>query len=355
MPIYISGLVITVILASVLNRLKANKWVTITLVSIPLVCIAGVRWKVGTDFVTYYSTFTEIPNYSLSFIFGSTYSDFIPFERGFSLLVWLIGVINKNPQFIIFITSLINVVTVVVALRKYSHNFSLSIYLYITSMIYFSAFNGIRQWIASVIIFIAFKYLVNRNLKKYVIFVLIASMIHISSLIMIPVYFIVNFKPFGKKIIIIAVTIGIISVFLQPLLQNLEVLTFDTRYSGYMSISEDDDGVNIFRVLVSVVPVILSFILYNKLAEDKENKFLINFSTLNFLILFLAMQSTIIARLTIYFEIYNLLLYPKFVKVLKKEEAYVFIFILCLCFFIYMCMLLPVDSNLLPYKTFWNK
>lgn len=355
MLIYISELAVTVILASVLNRLKASKWLTVILVSIPLVCIAGFRWKVGTDFVTYYSTFTEIPNYSLSFLFGKTYSDFIPYERGFSLLVWIIGLINKNPQFIIFITSLINVVIVVVALKKYSRNFSLSIYLYVTSMIYFSTFNGIRQWIASVIIFIAFKYLINRDLKKYLIFVLITSMIHISSLIMIPVYFIVNFKPFGKKIIIIVVIIGIISVLLQPILQNLEVFTTDTRYSEYMNVSEEDDGVNIFRVLVAAVPVIISFIFYNKLKDDKENRFLINFATLNFLVLFLAMQSTIIARLTMYFELYNLLLYPKIVKVLKKEEAYVFIFILCLCFFIYMCMLLPVDSNLLPYRTFWNK
>ena len=355
MYIYIAGLAITVILATTLNRIKAKKWLTIILVSIPLVSIAGFRWKVGTDFGTYYSTFTEIPNYSLSFIFESAYSDFIPFERGFSVLIWLIGVINKNPQFIIFITSLINVVIVVVALKKYSNNFPLSIYLYVTSMIYYSAFNGIRQWIASVIIFIAFKYLVNRDLKKYLIFVLIASMIHISSLIMIPVYFIVNFKPFGKKIIIIVVIIGIIAVFLQPVLQNLEVLTSDTRYSGYMTVSKEDDGVNIFRVLVAIVPVIISFIFYKKLKDDKENRFLINFATLNFLVLFLAMQSTIIARLTIYFELYNLLLYPKIVKVFKKEEAYVFIFILCLCFFIYMCMLLPVDSNLLPYRTFWNK
>lgn len=355
MPIYIAGLAMTVILATTLNRLKANKWLTIIIVSIPLVCIAGFRWRVGTDFGTYYSTFIEIPNYSLSFIFGSTYSDFIPFERGFSVLVWLIGIINKNPQFIIFITSLINVVFVVIALKKYSSNFPLSIYLYITSMVYFSAFNGIRQWIASVIIFIAFQYLVNRNIKRYLIFILIASTIHISSLIMIPVYFIVNFKPFGKKIIIIAVIIAIVSVFLQPVLQDLELLASDTRYSGYMKVSEDDDGVNIFRVLVAAVPVIISFILYNKMKDNKENRFLINFATLNFLVLFLAMQSTIIARLTIYFELYNLLLYPNIEKVLKKEERYVFIFVLCLCFFIYMYMLLPVDSNLLPYRTIWNK
>lgn len=56
-----------------------------------------------------------------------------------------------------------------------------------------------------------------------------------------------------------------------------------------------------------------------------------------------------------YTELYNLLLYPKFLKVFKKEERYLFVFLLCVFFFIYMFLLLPVDSNLLPYRFFWEK
>ena len=355
MAIYISNLIITTIIAIIFNRKKFNKWWAIILVTIPLVCVAGFRWKVGTDFGTYYSTFEEIPYYKLSFLFGSTYSDFIPYERGFSVLIWLIGIINKNPQFIVFITSLINIVLVVYTLKNYSEHFGLSIYLYITTMIYYSAFNGIRQWIASVIIFLALKYVFERNFKKYLIFVIIAGTIHISALIMIPVYFIVAFKPFGKKIIMVIIAFAIISILLEPLLLSFESITAGTRYEDYTSISDSDNGVNIFRVLVAAVPVIISFIYYKRLKEDKESRFLINFSTLNLLILLVAMQSTIISRFSMYFELYNLLLYPKLVNIFKKEEKYLFVFLLGIFFFVYMFLLLPVDSNLLPYNFFWNK
>ncbi len=355
MGIYISNLIITMIIAIIFNKKKINKWVTIILVTIPLVCVSGFRWRVGTDFAVYYNFFNEIPNYSLGFLLSSQYSDFIPFERGFSVLIWIIGVINKNPQFIVFITSLINVTCVVYSLKKYSNFFSLSIYLYITTMMYYSAFNGIRQWIASVIIFLAFKYVVDRNFKRYLIFVLIASLIHISALIMIPVYFIVNFKPFSKQIIIIVAIFAIIAMSLTTILASFEDVVSGTRYENYTSISKDDDGVNIFRVLVAMVPFVISLVYYNKLKEDEETKYLINFSMLNFLVLVLAMQSTVIARFTMYFELYNLLLYPKFLKVLKREEKYIFLLLLCICFFIYMVLLLPVDSNLLPYRTFWTK
>ena len=154
---------------------------------------------------------------------------------------------------------------------------------------------------------------------------------------------------------IVIIIFVIVTMSLTPILSSFENIVEGTRYEDYTSISKTDDGVNIFRVLVAMVPVALSFIYYKKLKEDKENKYLVNFSILNLLILVLAMQSTIISRFTMYFELYNLLLYPKFLKVFKKEERYIFVFLLCLCFFIYMVLLLPVDSNLLPYRFCWEK
>lgn len=113
-------------------------------------------------------------------------------------------------------------------------------------------------------------------------------------------------------------------------------------------------GVNIFRVLVTFIPVCIAFLFRKKLCDKDENKILINIATLNFLFLALATRSTIIARFNMYFEPYILLLYPKFLKLFKKEQRYLFVAILLICFFTYMYLLLPVDSNLLPYRTFWQ-
>ena len=89
--------------------------------------------------------------------------------------------------------------------------------------------------------------------------------------------------------------------------------------------------------------------------NDKKMNILINFAMINFLVLCLATKSTYISRFSMYFEIYNLLLYPKFINGLKKGQRSLFCTLVVICFFAYMCMLLPVDSNLLPYKTIFNK
>lgn len=355
MSIYIGNLILTTILAIIVNRKKYNKWLSTIIVSIPMICVAGFRWKVGTDFNVYYTYFSEIPNYTLNVLLGSTYSDVIPFERGFSLIIYIIGIINKEPQFIIFVMSMLTIGIIVYSLRKYSKHFGLSIYLYITTMMYYSSFNGIRQWLASALIFFAFKYLTRREWKKYLLFIIVASTIHISALIMIPIYFIVNFKPFGKKIIITIIICIIVLMLLEPILSNLQFIVSDTRYEGYTVISENDNGVNLFRILVTGVPVILSFIYCQKLKHEKENNYLINFVLINFLVMLLASQSTLIVRFTIYFGLYNIVLYTKILDILRKEEKYLFTFLLCIFYFMYMVALLPVDSNLLPYNVFWRK
>ena len=353
MLVYIVNLIIVTLIAILTRKKKFNKWLSVILVIIPLVCVEGFRNKVGTDFWEYYDMFKIVPNYKLSFIFDFTGNQIGQVEKGFIFLIWLIGKVNSNPQFIVFITSLINVFFVVYTLKKYSESFPFSIYLYITTMMYYSAFNGIRQWIASVFLFWAIKYIIEGKWKKYLFCIFIASTIHISSLIMLPIYWITRSKPFGEKTVIIILIFVILSAFLAPFLAQFETITEGTRYYGYTSISEEDNGVNILRVLVAAVPVVISYIFYKKFKEDKEANILINFSILNLLILLLARQVTIIARFGMYFELYNLLLYPEFLKLLKTEQKYVFIFVVALCFFVYMYLLLPVDSHLLPYRTFW--
>lgn len=353
MCIYLIVLILVVALSALAEK-KTNILYSIV-VAIPLIIVSGIRWNVGTDFGTYYYTFNKILSFPFSILISNSYGDFIPFERGFSILVWIIGVISKEPQVVIFFISVFNVGMVIYCLKKYSKSFTLSVYLYITMMVYFSAFNGMRQWIASIILFWAIKYIWNDNFIKYFICVILASTIHISALIMIPVYFIVKERPFGRKIFIIIILLIVVSMRLDSILDKFENITSGTRYESYTTINNEDDGVNIFRVLVAFIPIIMSFMYYMNYKNDKKMNILINFAMMNFLVLCLATKSTYISRFSMYFEIYNLLLYPKFINGLKKGQRSLFCTLVVICFFAYMCMLLPVDSNLLPYKTIFNK
>lgn len=354
MGVYISSLFLVSIIAYFTSKKKINKWIIISLVSIPLVLVCVCRWNVGTDFPNYYYLFQKIQTYPLATFFSFEFNSIELMERGFCIIIWLLGKINSNSQFLIGVVGSINIIVMIYVLKKYSKNFTLSVYLYITSMVYFTAFNGIRQSLASTLLFLCLKFVINRNFKKYLICVILISFIHISALIMIPVYFLVNSKPFGKKMFCVIIITGIVIFSLSNILEIFMGGFSNTKYEGYSSISKQDDGVNVFRVAVSAVPVLLSFVYYKKNNTNKETDILINFSLINLLIMIISMRKTVIARFSIYLEPYNLLLYPIFLKLFKKEQRYLYGFLMLICFFVYMYLLLPMDSNLLPYKTFWN-
>ena len=74
----------------------------------------------------------------------------------------------------------------------------LSLFVYIASGIYTVSMNGIRQSLAAAIIFAATKYILDGNFKKFLLVILLASTIHQTALIFIPIYFIVRRKAWTR-------------------------------------------------------------------------------------------------------------------------------------------------------------
>ena len=75
--------------------------------------------------------------------------------------------------------------------------FSLSVYLYVTNMAYYSSFNGVRQWFAAAILFYGYRHFFD-NRRRYMVTVFLASLFHTSAIVMIPIYYVVR-KPFFRK------------------------------------------------------------------------------------------------------------------------------------------------------------
>ena len=59
MLVYIVNLIIVKLIAILTRKKKFNKWLSVILVIIPLVCVEGFRNKVGTDFWEYYDMFNR--------------------------------------------------------------------------------------------------------------------------------------------------------------------------------------------------------------------------------------------------------------------------------------------------------
>lgn len=344
-------------MALIYETTKNKVYQTLLLITIlvSLVSVSGFRWKVGTDFPIYYSFFSWFPDANFSIFFSETYESLIPYERGFSMLVWLIGLINKDPQFIMFILATLTIVPIVITIKKYSISFSLSIFLYITTMSYYSSFNGIRQWIASMILFVALKYVYERQIYKYLIVVCLATFVHSSAIIFIGVYFFVNLKAWSKRILIISFT-TLVALLAFPNVLNLLTFITPSEFHNYLHVVPNGNGINFLRILVAAIPIIISFFFYRKLKIiDNKVDILINFSLLNLIFKLLAINMNIINRFSLYFSIFIVLLIPLFIKLFKNEDRLIIKVIIMILFLLYMILLLPAESDLLPYISIFNK
>lgn len=331
MQIYYFMIVITYFLALIVRIIKDNynKYISyiflILLISI-IVIISGLRSR-GGDTYFYIHTYKGLVDGSISAEFDK--------DALFTLLNLILIQISTNPQILIFTTSLITHTCNLFILNKYNSLFELEVFMYITSGYYFTTTNGIRQSLAAALIFMCIKYLINKNLLKYTLFILLISMLHASVLIMIPVYFIVHQKEWSKKIAFLLI-LSVISLLAYNLLEGvLFSLLKNTQYGHYSEFQEG--GSSFIRTIINAVPVVLAFIKRDILSQKlKNSNIFVNFSIINLIFVAFGMANWIFNRFSIYFQLYNMILLPFIIRdCFPKRERRIIYFLFIVGYFIF--------------------
>ena len=329
------------------ERKKYNVFFVFTLLA-TLIIVAGFRYKVGTDYMTYADAYMYvIPKSNLKF------TD----DVAFTVLLKALYLVSHNPQIMFLATSSIINVCAVKFFLDYSDDLPLSIFLYMTTFTYFSTLNGVRQFIAVVIISLALRHIFERNFKKYLVYVLIAALFHQSALFMILVYFCVGKKVDSLSNMVIICIFMTACIFYKYFMEALSLILKNSNYSQYSTIMLDGFGTNILRVLVLFIPVILMYV-YRKKARNvfgERIDILINLSLIGALFMLLAIRHVYFARMVMYFEFFNIILITKLCKIFDENSNKIITYIVMLCYFIYLVMLLITgQSNALPYQFNFN-
>ena len=200
--------------------------------------------------------------------------------------------------------------------HKYSADYPLTIFLLFTTGCYTFAFAGIKQAAAVGIALIGVMYALKKKWVPYVAFIAIATLIHPYSLM----YFIVpfmQFKPCGKKTIMLLTVAVLGGFFLRPLIGTVVNIT-SMMGEEYTVESFTQEGVNIFRVLVCNVPTVLAFMYRKQLFADSTNEenLMVNLAMMNGAIMFVGLFGTAnyFARLANYFLIFQSISLPWMLK-----------------------------------------
>ncbi|RDW20404.1 EpsG family protein [Oceanobacillus chungangensis] len=306
-----------------------------------LVVISGLRYNIG-DTSTYINIYKD-NDFTWEYIQSKK-------DIGFGLFQMLLkNYISEDPQIMIFTAALITNLLIIIVLYNYSRMIELSLYVFITGGLFLVSMNGIRQVLAAAITFAATKYLINGNWRRYFLIIIFASFFHQSALILLPMYFIVRFKAWSKATFALIIFAVIVVIGYEQFSALLFKAIDDTQYSGYVDFTEG--GANFIRVAVEAAPLFIAYLGRDKLKKlFPDSDYIVNMALLGFVFMVIATQEWIFARMSIYFQLYGLILVSWLPKLFREKDQKLIYFAIIVCYFAYYYYENVITLNIL-YKS----
>ncbi|MBR3017165.1 MAG: EpsG family protein [Clostridia bacterium] len=292
-------------------------------VMVPVIWMAASRGRFG-DTGLYISIYKNMPSLLKDI---PRYIETVNKDKGFAFFSAVIHCINGNVNFYFLIIAIIHSLSIVVFFRKYSLDYVFSIFLFIASTDYLSwMFNGIRQFTAVALILFAVPWILRKNYIIPFIIILIASTMHQSALLMIPVMFIAQGEAWNWKTLLFILATLVMIAFVGQFTSLLNDALAGTVYKNVVSdyTSWNDDGTNPLRVLLYSVPAIISF-FYREQIRRQSNELInlcVNMSIVSMGLYLLSMFTSGIffGRLPIYCSLYGYILLPWEMKAIEEER-----------------------------------
>jgi len=236
---------------------------------LPLIALAVMRSNYIGDTPAYIDDYWSIPaNMSgkLEYIRSHTK------DTGFYAMGALVSVFaGSHFKYFFLLIALVQGYALVKVYRKYSDDYWLAIFVFVASTDYLSwMYNGIRQFFAVAITFMAAEPIFKRKYVKAGVMILFASLFHQSALMMIPIMFIVQGRPWNWKTLLIILGTVFAMAFSGVFTDTLDSMLADTQYRNVVSDwrGGGDDGTNPLRVLVYSVPTLLSVFCRKKIIRE---------------------------------------------------------------------------------------
>jgi transmembrane protein EpsG len=294
-------------------------------VLLSLVLVSGLRVNIG-----------DTGAYKHAYLMNNFTWDFVKSQKdiGFGILQMLLKKYTNDPQILLFTSALITNVLIIFVFYKYSRLFELSIYVFITSGFFITSMNGLRQCLAAAIVFAATKFLLEGSWKSYMLVVMLASTIHETALILIPIYFIVRRKAWTRTTFLLIILAIFIVLGFNQFTEILFAAIKDTQYGHYTDFAEG--GANVIRVAVEGAPLLVAYFGRDKLREIMPNSdIIVNMALLGFIFMIISTQNWIFARFAIYFSLYEFILISWIVKLFKDNNQRLVYYAILIFYLIY--------------------
>jgi hypothetical protein len=205
--------------------------------------------------------------------------------------------------------------------------------------------NQLRQALAASILMWGVKYIFERNFKKYLLIVLVATLIHQASILLIIPYFMYNKKFSARMVFTYSIVSLIIFAIIGPVVQFLA--SGNTRYEGYI------DNIGIFELgnlitlamyaalTIAIAQVsrkeVFALELKNTDKEEaiKKRSFYMKMLLIAVLISFISVKVSSLNRLAPFFMMFAIVAIPYLISKSSSKYLSSFTLILCLALLVY--------------------
>ncbi len=263
--------------------------------------------------------------------------------------------LQSHFMFYAFVT----VVLYVGFVRKYTKSFVFGVFLMFTTGFYTFTLAAIKQCMATGICLMAVNCALDRRWIRFFLLIGLASLFHPYAIIylLVPV---MMFKPWTPRTFLYMGLFMAAGFYLETLLGTVLDIT-DMMGANYTDESFTGEGVNIFRVAVSFVPIILAALYGKSLfrSSTRTEDLMFNLAMVNALIMFVGLFGTAnyFARLANYFLPAQVIVLPWILrKTHPRDKAWLMpaCVVGYLGYFIYEnAIIRPFDTTYL-HTSFWG-
>ena len=304
----------------------------------------------GYDRYIYSEVFQDMhENVTKGVLFGEEFLQFFGKEPVYGLINDFIAFFTPNRYIFILVYTLFLYIVYAANFYRYTKNpfFALLIF---EGLMFFFTFTYLRQVLAAGVVWFAIPYVAQRSFKKYLLFIVLATLIHNSAAYMILLYFIPRRKFEKKYIVIFMLTlliIGISGVTKFVFSVSGDVVS-NARIAGYADTAEI--GFRIEYVIEATLFLSILLLNYKRIDDDALSLTLANVYLMFCGVLLFFCKSSDGGRIAWYCLIGIIVILERLCR--PKSAVELKSFITVMCFVLFYRILSAWGILLYPYKTF---
>ena len=320
------------------------------MICLPAIITGAIRYNIGVDYLpTYWASYIAVLN-GRTRVTGSSVS----IEIGWVWLNQFLQIFSESPIIFFVFTSVVIYGLLFKYIYRTENKIALPILFFFLSGLYFSSYNIVRQFLALSIVMNGSKWLYGKKFIPYLCVCVLASFVHLSAIILLPMFFLSRWK-LSRKGFFIALLCAMAGGPLIAYVMN--VLLRNTRYVYYLTSILYKIDADISGLVFGTIITIMVLFLYDRLKSQERFQLFFAYLLCYDVLLILSFFFPLANRISIYFKVpvfVNLL--PEAIQAISRRnrglvKAGIVVFMILACYYLYVVREL---SGVFPYQTLFS-